>query len=269
MAKPADMEKEIRSILASRKYAGLMLPEETLRDLLLQELPKYNSREDALKSARQKLHNIVAPYLDHTDYDVCRKELKALKDNNDPAEMEAFCIRMLRQHDSTRERLPYMHDFYCCLQDLAENPAIVLDLACGLNPFALPWMSFDPACEYHAYDIHTPRVALENEFLQISGRQRLAEVRDILVQPPEIEADAAWLFKEAHRLEKRRRGCSRDLFAALNVKKILVTLPTRSLRGERDLQTRMRHLIESATSGRPWKTEEIHFPGETLFCITK
>jgi len=130
-------------------------------------------------------------------------------------------------------------------------------------------MSLPAECDYHAYDIHSPRVELVNDFLDLSGRRRLTEVRDILVRPPEIEADAAWLFKEAHRMEKRRRGSSRDLFAALKTRMLFVTLPNLSLRGTRDLQARMRSLIASATSGRSWKIEEIPFPGETLFCITK
>ena len=63
----------------------------------------------------------------------------------------------------------------------------------------------------------------------------LAEVRDILVRPPQVEADAAFLFKEAHRLEKRRKGCNRALWSALKVKYLFVSLPRRSLDGKRDL----------------------------------
>jgi len=125
MAEPIDMEKEIRSILASRKYAGLMVPEETLRDLLHQELQKFNKPADAVKSARQKLHNIVAPYLGDLNYGECRQVLQAIRERKDPVEIADFCTRLLRQHHSTRERLPYMQEFYACIQTLAGQPAAI------------------------------------------------------------------------------------------------------------------------------------------------
>ena len=55
------LEPPIDDILSSRPYRGLDLPAETVRALLAQELPRHRSQKDALKSVRQKLHNIVAP----------------------------------------------------------------------------------------------------------------------------------------------------------------------------------------------------------------
>ncbi len=36
-----------------------------------------------------------------------------------------------------------------------------------------------------------------------------ARVQDILIKPPDVEADIAFFFKEAHRFEQRQHGCNR------------------------------------------------------------
>jgi 16S rRNA (guanine(1405)-N(7))-methyltransferase len=146
----------------------------------------------------------------------------------------------------------------------------VLDLACGLNPFALPWMGLPATTRFFAYDIHPARIELIDEFLRLSGHEPLAEVRDILVRPPEVEADAAFLFKEAHRLEKRQKGCNHKLWAALKVKYLFVSLPRRSLDGQRDLRERMQALVAASISAQDWAERgELDFPGETVYWMKK
>jgi 16S rRNA (guanine(1405)-N(7))-methyltransferase len=268
--KSSDMESLIEQLRASKTYKGLDLPEETLRDLLALELSRYKKPVDALKSARAKLHNVMAPYLGDLDYPQAALELQAAFDSGKPEMVQATCRGFLQQHDSTRERLSYLEDFYKGIFAICGQPECMLDLACGLNPFALPWMGLTPGVHYHAYDIHPPRVALINDFLRLSGHEPLAEVRDILVRPPQVEADAAFLFKEAHRLEKRRKGCNRALWAALKVKYLFVSLPKRSLDGKRDLRERMRGLVADNLNPADWEARgELDFPGETVYWIKR
>ena len=259
----------LAKIQSSRKYQELGVPEETLRDLLEQELARHAKPAEALKSARAKLHNIMAPYLGDPDYTQAAEDLRQAFANG-PEAVKATCAEILRQHDSTRERLAYLDDFYAGIRSVCAQPHSVLDLACGLNPFALPWMGLPADCRFHAYDIHPARVALLNEFLRLSGHEPLAEVRDVLVRPPEIEADAAFLFKEAHRMEKRQKGCNRGLWAVLKVKYLFVSLPNRSLDGRRDLRERMRALVEGSIDPQDWAERgELDFPGETVYWMRK
>ena len=58
----------------------------------------------------------------------------------DRAAIKEFCLEILARHDSTRERIPYLSEFYEAILEIAQTPRIILDLACGLNPFALPFM---------------------------------------------------------------------------------------------------------------------------------
>jgi 16S rRNA (guanine(1405)-N(7))-methyltransferase len=81
VTKNTDIETLIAQLRSGRSYKGIDLPDETLRDLLTEELERYHKPADALKSARAKLHNIMAPYLGDLDYAghpaSCRRLFKA------------------------------------------------------------------------------------------------------------------------------------------------------------------------------------------------
>ncbi len=258
----------VDELLNSRKYRDLNLPAETVRDLLEQELPRHRNPKDALKAVRHKLHTIVAPYLGDPDYARIPLELQAASSAG-PAELRAACTHILEAHASTRERLAVLEDFYPRLFAVTGLPGSILDLACGLNPFAWPWMGLPATTHYHAYDIHAPRVAAINALFQTQGLAPLAEVRDVLVRPPEIEADVAFLFKEAHRMEERCRGCSRAFWKALKVGWLLVSLPAESLSGKYQLAERQRALVSEAIGDAHWPVTELVFGAEIVFCIDK
>ncbi len=258
----------VDELLNSRKYRALDLPAETVRDLLEQELPRHRNPKDALKAVRHKLHTIVAPYLGDPDYAQVPLDLQAARAAG-PAALREACTRVLEAHASTRERLAVLEDFYPRLFAVTGIPASILDLACGLNPFAWPWMGLSASTQYHAYDIHAPRVTAINAFFQSQGLAPLAEVRDVLVRPPEIEAEVAFLFKEAHRMEERCRGCSRAFWRALKVDWLLVSLPAESLSGKFQLAERQRALVSEAIGDAAWPVTELVFGAEMVFCIDK
>jgi 16S rRNA (guanine(1405)-N(7))-methyltransferase len=130
-------------------------------------------------------------------------------------------------------------------------------------------MGLDASVQYHAYDIHEPRIALINHYFRLMGLDPLGEVRDVLVQPPQVQADLALLFKEAHRMEQRRRGCSRPLWEALKVRYLAVSLPAHSLSGRFDLVQRQRSLVSGIIGDLPWQCSELILGGEMVFIIDK
>jgi len=179
---------EVRS---SRKYRGLDLPEETLHDLLAQALTRQPNPKAALKTVREKLHNIVAPYLGDPDYAAAAQRLTDAYATGQEIDIKSACLELLGAHASTRERIPLLAEIYARLWQVTGKPEVLLDLACGLHPFSLPWMGLAAQAEYYAFDIHTPRVGLINHFFQLAGQAGKALVQDILVQPPRMKADVA------------------------------------------------------------------------------
>jgi 16S rRNA (guanine(1405)-N(7))-methyltransferase len=264
-----DLPAMIGEIRNSRKYREMGIPDATIEDILRQELERHPKPADALRSAKSILHNVMAPYLGDVDHDQARNLLDSAFASGEMEYIHQAARTILKQHDSTRERLPYLEDFYRCIREACPGMHTILDLACGLNPFAIPWMGLPNPVNYHAYDIHQPRVMLINQFLHGFGLQPLAEVRDILVDPPQVQADAAFLFKEAHRMEKRRKGASRELIQTLHAQVIFISLPNRSLDGQRDLGVRMKRLVNGIFEGTGSEIHSADFPGETLYWVVR
>ncbi len=270
---PPISEEEIQTWIAKlramRKYRLLDLPETLLRDLIIEESARHNNPNVVFQAVRQKLHNIVAPYLGDPDYPTAQTAMQAAFASGNPQAVREFCLSMLASHASTRERIPLLDEFYNRLWQITGLPQTILDLACGMQPFALPWMGLPATTRYDAYDLHRPRIELINRFFELGGYPCRGYHQDILVTPPPVEADVALFFKEAHRFEQRRRGACLPFFRALRVRWLLVSLPISSLTGTRNLEDRQRHLMETILAGQSWQVKEIRFENELVFCIQK
>ena len=264
-----DIEALAGEILSARKYRELGLPVETVRDLLAQELPRHHSQKDALDAVRRKLHNVVADYLGDPDYPAATQLLGEAFASSDPAQIQAACRQILSAHASTRERLPLLEDFYVRLWQVTGAPYTVLDLACGLHPFGFPWMGLPASTRYYAYDIHSPRLDLIDHYFNLQGLAPLARCQDVLVSPPQVVADVAFFFKEAHRFEQRQHGCNRGFWQALKVDWLLVSLPTASMTKRHSLEEGHRRLVKNTLAGLDWPVTEVDFEGEMVFCIHK
>ena len=256
-------------IFQSRKYRGLNIPLATVQNLLTQEADKHSSTRALVKAVRHKLHNIVAPYLGDPEYSMAERCLQKAFDKHDPAEVRLACSRLMGAHASTRERLLVLQEFYDAIFFTIGRPSVILDLACGLNPLAYPWMNLPLSTQYWAYDLHQPRVDMLNRYFGLQGLQPLARHQDILVEPPQIEADVAFFFKEAHRFEQRQRGCNRAFWQAVNSRMLVVTLPAVSLTGKHQLADQQRNLVYTTIDDLPWHVTELCVGTELIFCIEK
>lgn len=266
---PDDFERMVAELVHSRKYDGMGLEEDTVRDVLQREMANYKNPREALKAARAKLHNIVAPYLGDPDYVLAQTQLTQAFQTGDPGEVRRVCAEVMSAHVSTRERQPLLENFYQRIFAVTGKPAVMLDLACGLNPLSFPWMGLPASTRYYAYDIHRPRIDLLNHYFRLEELEPLALMQDILVHIPEPVADVALLLKEPQRLEQRQRGGNARLWDGLKARFLVISLPTQSLRGRYDLLERQRALVRGIILGKPWQVQEILFEGEIVFCIDK
>ncbi|NLN70273.1 MAG: hypothetical protein GX142_05755 [Chloroflexi bacterium] len=259
----------IAQILDTKKYRHLNLNTATVEDLIRREAQQQISQKALLKAVKRKLHNIVAPYLGEPDYVALTEELLQIEVFSiDSRPLRAFCLKVLSQHASTTERIPFLTDFYTQLFQATGKPQTILDLACGLHPLAFPWMGLTTSVRYHAYDIIQPRVDFINTFFTKIGLAPLAEHRDILMNPPEQAADLGLFLKEAHRFEKRQPGCNRNFWQALQVKKLAVSLPGTNLSGTHSLLEGHRKLVYSNLPEQV-PVQEILIENEAIFLIQK
>jgi 16S rRNA (guanine(1405)-N(7))-methyltransferase len=267
-----DINALVSEIANSKKYRPIGLSEDTIRDILLSELANYKDPKEAVQAAKKKLHEVVALYLGDPNYERARHDLETAFASRDRETVLGVCIDILRIHDSTRERLLLLPDFYEQIFKVTGTPSVLMDVASALNPLTLPWMNLAKGARYYAYEIHQPRVDLLNTFFDlhdaaydVGGR---AFLRDILVHPPDETGDVALLLKEIHRMEKRRRGISLPLLDALKVRWLVISLPARSLSGHGMAETN-RQQIHGILADRPWPITEIAFDNEIVYCIEK
>lgn len=265
-AEPSPIEAVIAEVKTSRKYRDVH--EEAIRLLTQQAYADGNHKPKALsKAVRRRLHGIVATHLGDPDYVALGDELAAALQANDRQQEQALCEAALQTHLSTRERLPYLSDFYGQVFECIGLPQRLLDLACGLGPLALPWMGLPASSELIALDIHESRVALLDSYLRLRGQAGTARVRDIVLQPPDQTADAALLLKELHRLQRNYPGVDADWLATIPARHLVISLPAVSAHGGRRLVDRYRHMMDTLLDGRNWIWEELLFPHEVVFCI--
>lgn len=265
-----EVQELITAIKGSRKYRNSGLNEETIRDLIQQETSTHASIKTLRKTVRRKLHNIIAPYLGEPDYQALSSELNEINQASLASlAIRDFCLKVLREHASTAERIPYLEAFYQEIFQITGVPETILDLACGLNPFAFPWMNLPTSTCFYAYDILQPRVDFINRFFKKIGLVPLAQNQDILTHPPRISADLCFFFKEAHRFEKRAPGSNTSFWASLNTKWLAVSLPVENLGGTHSLVNQHRELVYDRLPENKEVIRELIFIDEIVFLIKK
>jgi 16S rRNA (guanine(1405)-N(7))-methyltransferase len=266
----SDIDALIQRLAQAPKYRRIGVSEDTIRDILLSELERQPNEKAAVQSAKKKLHEVMALYLGDPDYERAQTQLEAAYASGDENTIQKTCAEIMRSHDSTRERLPLLDTFYPRIFEVTGSPQTVLDIACALNPLAIPRMCLPPGARFYAYDIHRQRVDFLNAYFALETRVTgQAILRDILVDYPTESGDVALLLKEIHRMEKRRRGIVLPLLDALDTRWIVITSPTRSRTGRHAIIDANRQQVYEMIANRPWRVTEIEFDGELAYCMDK
>lgn len=262
-----DVEALVTAVKQSKKYADTS--EETVRALAAEALRRHKKPKQALKAVRAQLHSIMAPYLGDPLYEEASRRLTAVFATQDPNQIKATCYDILQDHLSTQERLPILETFYREIFRITGPPATLLDLACGLNPLAFPWMGLPTSTRFYAYDIHEPRIAFINHYFSLQGLEPLARVQDIALHFPQEQGDVALFLKEMPRFARNYGNLGRPLLESLNVRWLVISFPAVSTHGGRSLISRYRDFMRQLIAGHDWPMTELLFASELLFCVQK
>ena len=264
---PDKYEALAQKIGGMPKYRGVGVPMETIRSLVKQGFVSGAGMKAVEKTARMKLHNIVAPYLGDLDYRKAAAEFLAVKD--DAEELAAFCFGGLNRHASTEERGRDVVKMYKLLFAKLGETRSVCDLACGLHPLGLPFMGLKRGTVYRAYDLHRPRAEFLDIFIKGLGYAGGGFHRDIYIDPPAEPVGAAFFFKEAHRLEKREPGATVRLIDGVPANKFVVSLPVSGMNGRRRLSGRYEDMLLSYADKNKYPVETMEFGNEVFYIIDK
>ncbi|VAW30952.1 hypothetical protein MNBD_CHLOROFLEXI01-4404 [hydrothermal vent metagenome] len=264
-----DIAAVVTAVKQSRKYGDTS--EATIRRLAESAIRQHKKPKKAIKAVRKQLHSIMAPYLGDPNYTAVSQQLDQAFAQQDNERIRQLCLQSLDAHLSTRERLPIMADFYSQIFGITGQPRAILDIACALNPLALRWIlpDFTDQLRFYGYDIHEPRINFINHYLQLEGLEPLAKVQDVAMQFPHEAADVALFLKEMPRFMRNYGAVGRPLLQALNVRWLVVSYPSISTHGGRNLTSRYRDFMQQIIDGLDWPMTELLFEGELVFVIEK
>ena len=235
------------------------------------ELSKGRSFKAAVKAARSKLHQVGSAY--HTgklDYTKWKVELQDLPHEITSPALQDFCRQAMEQHASTSERLPYLEDFFHETLAPLDKIESVLDLACGLNPLAIPWMPLSQDAKYYACDIYSDMVAFLGHFLSHAGIAGQADVCNLVENTPHIKTQVALLLKSIPCLEHLDRDIGSRLLETIPANNILVSFPARSLGGRsKGMVENYENRFENIIAGKDWQVQRFEFSTELAFLVTR
>ena len=261
------LDQIVADVLASRRYRWLA-PEFVAR-IACDAAQRTRRRADAVKETKRRLHQTFGAYVQELRPE---KIIAALEDaaTHDPERLRHVAAELMREHASTRERLPILGRFYAEIFAVTGQPNVVLDLACGLGPLALPWMRLPSGAQYRAFDIDARFVEVAGACLGVFGVGGNAALRDVVGDPPEIRADVALVLKAVPCLEQQAAGSAGRLLDAITARWLVVSFPTRSLGGAgKGMVAHYRSVMERLAADRSWRVRELLFPVELVFVVER
>jgi 16S rRNA (guanine(1405)-N(7))-methyltransferase len=254
------------SLLGASKY-GALSPD-VLERTAAWAVERHPRRGDAEKAARRKLHQIHAAFVTERQLKDAAKRLAALADGSSERDVEQTCRAILRSHASTAEREPYVESFYEAIFGDVARASRVVDLAAGLNPFAIPWMGLTAATAYEARDIDQRFATLATRLADHVEVDLVALTGDLITATEPVIADVVLLLKALPTLEQQRRGAAREVLERVDADLVAVSLPARSLGGRaKGMPESYERLLDEALPDRWERSERLRFPTETLYLL--
>jgi len=269
MTQETDLSKLIANIHSSPKYQAIDI--ELIEKISQTELAKRRNLKEAIKTSRSKLHQVVTSFisspLEFTEWET---ELKGLScDISDP-ELQAFCLKVMKSHSSTDERLPILREFYSTIfRDISPVESI-LDLACGLNPFALPWMPISRDCPYYAFDVLPEMVVFINKFLTHIGQKGKAFSLDLTSEIPKKTTQVTLLLKTFPTFDQIDKHRAAILLERIKSQHLVVSYPVHSLGGKsKGMVENYTTRFDALTSNWDGMIQSFEFTTELAFLLTR
>ncbi len=272
----AELDRIVTAVTTSKKYRSICA--DTIRRIAERELASRGNVKAAAKATKRRLHQVYGAFEQDFDYEAAYQRLQDAYELDSDDEIKTACRHVMGQHSSTRERLPILDQFYRDIFQITGQPSLLLDLGCGLNPLALPWMDSvppqgsgqTPGVRYVPLDIDADRVHFLNRYLALAGLEPLARCQDILSHPPNDAADVALLLKMSPTLERQDPGATLGLIEQLAAPYIVVSFAIKSLGGrEKGMVEHYQQQFLGWLRDRQWPAEKLVFDSELVFIVRR
>lgn len=259
---PALADELTRQILSSAKYRGL--DEALVRRVAAEAAQRVFGRAEAGKYARRKLHQAFGAFQAGSPARAVAGVAADIAAGR--ADLRGAALAAMRAHTSSAERIGWLEPFYTRVRDWCGVPGSVADLACGLNPLAIPWMTLAPGAAYWACEIDADLVAALSGLGEHLPVTLTAVTRDLATAPPPVRADVALLLKTVTTIEQQAAGAAGRVLAALDCRHVIVSLPRRSLSGRRGYADDPAEIVAAITAGGRYRPRDEAVFGTELVC---
>jgi 16S rRNA (guanine(1405)-N(7))-methyltransferase len=265
----AQMERLVQSIIESPKYRSVS--HELIRNIGLRELAVRRNLKEAIKTTKNKLHQVAGAYLDSKpQYDLWSTTVASAIQSDDHDQLRRVCREIMAHHASTRERLAILDSFYMTTLADLQPVRSVLDVACGFNPLAIPWMPLETDTRYYACDVYDDMIAFLNTFFRLTGVNGKATTCDLVASPPREAVDVALVLKVLPPLERLSKNSGLQVLRAINASYMLVSFPAQSLGGrDKRMVENYEEWFLSLAEMEGWQIERFVFPTELVFRVEK
>ncbi len=263
------IDRLVEAVLASSKYKSIS--SDFIRYIGTQELARRHNLKEAIKSTKNKLHQVGGAYQDTTPrYALWLAELKQVSQSGNREHFLDTCKWIMGHHSSTRERLPILEQFYSTI--LADLPPIssVIDIACGLHPLAIPWMPLSEHAQYYVYDVYKDMIGFLNDCMALMPVQGYAKTCDVIHYCPTHKVEVAFILKAIPCLEQIDKSAGMQLLESINADHLVVSFPAHSLGGKhKGMVTNYETRFYELAANNTWSIQRFEFPGELVFLISK
>ena len=269
MAEELDPKKLAEEIAETKK--ARYMDSGLIQQVLSHELRNAKNRKEVIKNVKSKLYQVSGAFRnDNLDYASLRDKLSDITPDTPVEELKPVCLEIMHTHASTRERAGILDELYAEIFRDIPQPKTICDLACGLNPFSIPWMPLESGFRYEAFDLFSDMSDLISCFFEKRGIDGKASQANLLYGMPGGPYDLALLFKVIPCLEQIDKFGGRRMLNQLSysARYAAVSFPGASLSGKekgmpRNYEVHFMNIVEEDA----WEIRKIKFPSELVFVL--
>lgn len=235
------------------------------------QFTKSKEHDFLLKQIRAELRTIYGVFIDEHS----NKKEKLLK--------EKKYEEILMLHQSTKERIDFYDEIYKKIfniinkksnEKIKNKKISIMDLACGLNPISLIFFK-DKIKTYFASDISKSDCDFLNEFFKIEKIDGKSIAYD-LTKSEDVEKisklsqnfDVCFLFKALDSIEFIEWGLSEKLIEKIHSKFIVVSFPTVSIGGKKEIKKDKRKWFEDFLIKKKHSYDEFEVENELFYVFS-
>ena len=221
----------VEKVQKSSKYRAVF--PDLIKRIVSEETEKRKSYKDIMKAVKRKLHQIGGAYISgEIPYNYYIEQLEKQHNFYNTEKFLSICRHLMTFQSSTNERISILDIFYRTILHDTGPIRSIADIACGLNPLSIPWMSLDAGTAYYAYDIYSDMISFLNEFMDMTPVNGKAIQCDITQSFPRKPVDIVFMLKCLPCLEHIEKDIFSNYLKKLKCKYLITSFPVKSLGGK-------------------------------------